>query len=275
MAESNTLRVDVDKVLADKNPRLARLLPRFVTAYLKRIVHQDEVNFILESYSHLDPIKFIRATLRHMEISYTSHNIGKLPRSGRYLFASNHPFGGMDGMMLCDELYTYFGETLIIVNDILMNLRPINPLFIPVNKHGRQNSEYARNFKTAMASDVQIATFPAGLCSRRLNGEVRDLKWKSSFVKNAIESRRDIVPVYFDGELSSFFYNLSRIRTMLGIKANIEMLYLVDEMFRQQGRHFNIVFGDPVPWQKLSEDKTPTEWSHEIKRRVYELKKTL
>ena len=219
METNNTLQVDVDKVLADKNPGLARLLPRFIKAYLKRIVHQDEVNYVLRSFSHQPPVEFVRSTLDYMKITHCAVGLERLSCDGRYLFASNHPFGGMDGMMLCDELDSYFGSSRIIVNDILMNLKPLAPLFIPVNKHGRQNSDYAQRFRATLAGNEQIATFPAGLCSRRIRGTVCDLPWKPSFVKNAIESRRDIVPVYFEGKLSNFFYNLSSIRTALGIKA--------------------------------------------------------
>ena len=235
MQTNDILQVDLDKVIADKNPRLARLLPRFLKRYLKRIIHQDEINHVLRSFSHQTPVEFIRSTLSYMEISYRAVGLEQLSDQGRYLFVSNHPFGGMDGMMLCDELDKRFGSGRIIVNDILMNLKPLAPLFVPVNKHGRQNSDYLRFFREALASDDQIATFPAGLCSRRIDGKVCDTKWKSSFVKNAIESQRDIVPVFFEGRLSNFFYNLSSLRKRLGIKANIEMIYLPDEMFSQHG----------------------------------------
>ena len=205
MSDEKTLTVDLEKVIRDKNPALARLLPRFVVAYLKRTIHQDEINRILQAYSHLEPIPFIRAALADMGIRYRAVGLEKLPREGRYLFASNHPFGGMDGMMLCDELERHFGSVKIIVNDLLMHLTPLNPLFIPVNKHGRQKAQYAELFRQNLQSGVQVATFPAGLCSRRHRGVVRDCPWRPSFVKNAIESRRDVVPVYFEGELSSFF----------------------------------------------------------------------
>ena len=268
METNDTLQVDVDKVLADKNPGLARLLPRFVKAYLKRIVHQDEVNYVLRSFSHQPPVGFVRSTLDYMEITHRAVGLERLSLDGRYLFASNHPFGGMDGMMLCDELDNYFGSSRIIVNDILMNLKPLAPLFIPVNKHGRQNSDYAQRFRATLAGNEQIATFPAGLCSRRIKGSVCDLPWKPSFVKNAIESRRDIVPVYFEGKLSNFFYNLSSIRTALGIKANIEMLYLADEMFSQRGRHFDIYFGEPVPWQRLATGEPPVRLAQQIREQA-------
>lgn len=269
MQTNDILQVDLDKVIADKNPRLARLLPRFLKRYLKRIIHQDEINHVLRSFSHQTPVEFIRSTLSYMEISYRAVGLEQLSDQGRYLFVSNHPFGGMDGMMLCDELDKRFGSGRIIVNDILMNLKPLAPLFIPVNKHGRQNSDYLRFFREALASDDQIATFPAGLCSRRIDGKVCDTKWKSSFVKNAIESHRDIVPVFFEGRLSNFFYNLSSLRKRLGIKANIEMIYLPDEMFSQHGRHFDIHFGAPVPWQELAAAGSASQNALRIREMVY------
>lgn len=269
MQTNDILQVDLDKVIADKNPRLARLLPRFLKRYLKRIIHQDEINHVLRSFSHQTPVEFIRSTLSYMEISYRAVGLEQLSDQGRYLFVSNHPFGGMDGMMLCDELDKRFGSGRIIVNDILMNLKPLAPLFVPVNKHGRQNSDYLRFFREALASDDQIATFPAGLCSRRIDGKVCDTKWKSSFVKNAIESQRDIVPVFFEGRLSNFFYNLSSFRKRIGIKANIEMIYLPDEMFSQHGRHFDIHFGAPVPWQELAAAGSASHNAQRIREMVY------
>ena len=249
MSDEKTLTVDLEKVIRDKNPALARLLPRFVVAYLKRTIHQDEINRILQAYSHLEPIPFIRAALADMGIRYRAVGLEKLPREGRYLFASNHPFGGMDGMMLCDELERHFGSVKIIVNDLLMHLTPLNPLFIPVNKHGRQKAQYAELFRQNLQSGVQVATFPAGLCSRRHRGVVRDCPWRPSFVKNAIESR-----------------------TAVGIRANLEMLYLPDEMFRQRGKDFRIRFGKPVPWQRLDDGKPAKVWAERLREYVYKLK---
>ncbi len=266
-----TLTVNLEKVIADKNPALARWLPRFVIAYLKRIVHQDDVNRILHSYAQLPPVEFIRASLQDLRIGYSSVGIERLDPTSRYLFAANHPFGGMDGLMLLDELDRYFSSGRIIVNDLLMNIKPLAPLFVPINKHGRQNSTYARMMHEALEGPEQVATFPAGLCSRRIRGQVCDLDWKPSFIKNAISSHRDIVPVYFEGHLSNFFYNLSNLRTFLGIKANLEMFYLVDELFKQQGRHFHIVFGEPIPWQEIAAEGSPRKWCNEVRQRVYAL----
>ena len=254
MTEENCLQVDLERVIRDKNPSLARRPPRPLLSYLKRTIHQDEINRILKSDPHLDPIGFIRATLADMRIGYRSQGLDRLPADGRYLFVSNHPFGGMDGMgRLCAELSTRFSEVRIIVNDLLMNLRPLAPLFVPVNKHGRQNARHAQTLRGTLEEqwrrtrDVPGRS-PLEKTSRTGSRSALEAQFR---LKNALESRRDIVPVRFDGELSSFFYNLSNLRSALGIRANIEMLYLPDEMFRQKGRRFEIRFGEPVRWQSL------------------------
>ena len=274
MASSDKpLKVDVAQVLRDKNPTLARLTPGLLIRYLRRIVHEDEVNYVLTHFSHLPPVDFVRATLGYMQITYEAHGLGRLDPAGRYLFASNHPFGGMDGMMLAAEVSARFGDVRLLVNDLLMHLRPLAPIFVPVNKHGRQSSAYAEAMRRTFDSAVPVITFPAGLCSRRRKGVVRDLCWKPSFVKKAIESKRDIVPVHFDGRLSGFFYRLANLRTRLGIKANIEMLYLADEMFAQHGRHFDITVGDPIGWQRLADGTPARTWASRIEEIAYGLKK--
>lgn len=188
-------KIDVDAVLAAKAPRIARWVPGFVIRWLKRTIHQDEINYILDEYSALPPQQFIQACFKFWGVTYSVEGLEKLDPKGRYLFASNHPFGGMDGMMLADELVGYFGDARVIVNDLLMHVEPLRPLWIPVNKHGSQCGEYLRRFDEAFASDCPILTFPAGLCSRRRQGVVSDLPWRSNFVKRAAASGRRIVPV--------------------------------------------------------------------------------
>lgn len=265
-------KIDIDKVLAGKSPRLARRIPRFVVNYLKRIVHQDELNYMIENFGDMSPVDFVRHCLNYMGIEYTSSGMEKLDRNGRYIFASNHPFGGMDGMMLADEVSTYMGDVRVIVNDLLMHIEPLRPIFIPVNKLGRQNSESVVAFREAFASDIPIVTFPAGLCSRKSGGKVYDLPWKANFIKRAVSSHRDVVPVYFDGHLSNFFYRLANIRKKLGIKANIEMVYLVNEMFKQRGSRFTILIGDPVPYTTLNSADGLQQSVSMIKNMVYALK---
>jgi len=266
------LEVNVKKILSSKSPKLARWIPPFIVGYLRRIVHEEELNSFLRDFADLSPIDFARATLGRIGIAYHAEGMEKLDPKGRYLLASNHPFGSLDGLILADEVNQYFGDVRLIVNDLLMYLDPLKALFIPVNKHGPQNSSYARQHSDAFDSAIPIITFPAGLCSRRIRGEVRDLPWKPGFVRRAIASQRDIVPVYFDGRLSRFFYNLANVRKKSGVKSNFEMLYLADEMFKLKGNHCTIRIGEPVPWQEVADGRPAAEWAKILYDRVYDMR---
>lgn len=272
---SDTLSVDVKKVLEDKNPSLAKIVPAFLINYLKRIVHQDELNSFLREYGHLKNADIIREGLKFMEISYNVYGSENIPAEGRYLFVSNHPLGGLDGLVFIYELSKYYTEIRFPVNDILTNIRNLDGIFLPINKHGAQGREAARLIEQAYASDCQILYFPAGLCSRKKRGVIKDLTWQKSFISKAVSHRRDVVPAFFTGRNSDFFYNLSNFRKFLGIKANIEMLYLADEMFSQKGKEINLVFGKKIPWQTFDSSRSPVEWAEWVRSVTYSLESVI
>jgi putative hemolysin len=268
-------KIDVEDVIRLKNPSLARAIPKFVINYLKRIIHQDEINNILREYGHLQDSEFIKASLDFMGITYQVFGNENIPSEGRYFFVSNHPLGGLDGLVFMDELSKHFSNIKFPVNDILMNIRNLSGIFLPVNKHGSQAKEAIMSLEKTYASENQILYFPAGLCSRKKKGMIKDLKWQKSFISKAIQHKRDIVPAFFSGRNSNFFYNLSNIRTFFGIRANIEMLYLPDEMFRQKGEKLKLVFGKPIPWQTFDGSRSAMEWAEWVKTKSYELESVL
>ena len=267
--------IDIGAVLQTKALRLSQRIPAFAVQWLRRTIHEAEINHILRTYWDLPPQEFIRACFREWEVTYSAEGLERLDPKGRYLFVANHPFGGMDGMMLADKLIERFGDARVVVNDLLMHLEPLRPLWIPVNKYGAQNAAYARKFDEEMFGERQILTFPAGLCSRRIRGEVTDLPWKSSFLKKAYASQRQIVPLFVEGRLSNFFYRMTALRKMLGVKFNIELLWLPDEMFSQKGRHFRIVAGEPIPMAELQEQGSLHEQTEYIRKKTYFLKNRL
>ena len=268
-------QIDIASVLRQKAPTLSRRIPRFAVEWLRRTVRERDINHILASYWELPPQEFIRACFREWNVAYSTVGLEKLDPAGRYLFVANHPFGGMDGMMLADKLVERFGDARVVVNDLLMHIEPLRPLWIPVNKHGAQNADYARRFDEAFAGDLPILTFPAGLCSRRIGGRIADTEWKTNFLKKAAASGRTIVPVFVEGRLSNFFYRVDRIRKALGVKFNIEMLWLPDEMFSQGGKHFRLVFGEPLSTAELQRFGSLREQTEEVRRKTYFLEKTL
>ena len=207
-----------------------------------------------------------------MEISYNVHNDILTDSARRYIFVSNHPLGGLDGMVLIAYLGDKFKDIKFVVNDLLMHIKPLEPIFVPINKYGKMRQENAKRIFEAYDSDTQILNFPAGLCSRKIKGEITDLEWKKSFISKAIEHERDIVPIFFGGRNSNFFYRLANIRKSLGIKFNIETLYLPDEMFKQNSSAFEIYMGEPISYTHLKDGRSAAEWTEIIRERCYALK---
>jgi 1-acyl-sn-glycerol-3-phosphate acyltransferase len=264
-------RIDVEKVLYSKNPGLRKIVPGFIVNYLKKIVHQDDLNSLLERSGHLRDAELIEAGLQFLGIKATVYGTENIPLEGRYIFVSNHPLGGLDGVVFINELSKIYRDIKFPVNDILTNIENLSGIFLPVNKHGPQGKEAARKIEEAYASESQILYFPAGLCSRKKRGIIKDLPWHKSFIAKSIQHRRDVIPAYFSGRNSNFFYNLSNFRKLIGIRANIEMLYLADEMFRQKDKEIRLVFGKRIPWQTFDKSKTAVEWAAWVKSQSYEL----
>lgn len=266
-----TQKIDVGDVLYSKNPALKKVIPQFVVNYLKRIVHQDDINDFLRECGHLRDADMVSAFLTKFEIKFKVSGTENIPVKGRHIFVSNHPLGGLDGLVFIYELSKHYTDIKFPVNDILTNIENMSGIFLPVNKHGSQGKDAARRIEETYASDSQILYFPAGLCSRKKRGVIRDLTWHKSFISKAVEHKRDVVPAYFSGRNSDFFYNLANIRKFLGIKANIEMLYLADEMFKQKGKEIMLTFGMPIPWQTFDKSKSALDWADWVKSKSYEL----
>jgi 1-acyl-sn-glycerol-3-phosphate acyltransferase len=264
--------IDLEKVIKSKSERLNRLLPRFIKSYLKRIIHQDELNKLLYRNRDKTGLAFIEKILNEFGARLNVSGLENIENTDRFIIASNHPLGGLDGLALMYIAGKIRHDIVFPVNDILMNLPQLRSLFIPINKHG-SNAENAKIIDDTFASDKAILYFPAGLCSRKQPGGICDLEWKKSFITKARKHKRDIVPCHVDGRNSEWFYNLSRFRNRLGIKANIEMLYLVDEMYHQHDKTLTIIFGKPVSWLTFDKRHTDIEWAQLMKRHVYALEK--
>ena len=274
MADDSLFLIDIDKVLREKAPGKAKYIPRFVVSYLKRIVHQDELNAFLRGAQDKVGVDFLKASLDFLDAKLVVRGEENLPADGRLCtFVSNHPLGGQDGLALGYVLGTrYDGKIKYLVNDLLMNLHGLAPLCIPINKTGRQAKDFPRVVEAGFASDNQLLMFPAGLCSRRQKGGIiRDLEWKKAFIVKSVQHRRDVVPIHFDGRNSNFFYNLANVCKALGIKFNIAMLYLADEMLKNRHKTFTITIGKPIPWQTFDKSQTPQQWAQYVKDIVYKL----
>jgi putative hemolysin len=265
--------INVKEVIRKKNPNLVRAMPGFLLRIIKNIIHEDDINYVLHKNGHLYGVEFVDQYFEDIGLTYTCEGQENIPRDGRYIFISNHPLGGLDGMVLISCIGHMFNNRIkFIVNDILLNLKNLEPVFIPVNTLGKQSPDYARMIEDTYASDQQILTFPAGLCSRKIKGKIEDLQWKKNFISKAIHYQRDIIPIHFEGKNSNFFYNLANLRKKIGIKANIEMFFLPHEMFKQKDKQLHMTFGKPISWQTLDKRFPPRTWAQKLKEHVYSLK---
>ncbi len=272
MADDSLFLIDIDKILREKAPKHHKYIPRFLVSYLKKIVHQDELNVFLYESRDKTGVDFLKACLDFLDARLVVRGRENLPEGKLCTFVCNHPLGGQDGLALGYVLGTFYdGRVKYMVNDLLMNLRGLAPLCIPINKTGKQSKDFPRMVEAGFASDDQLIMFPAGLCSRRQNGVIRDLEWKKTFIVKSVEAQRDIVPIHFEGRNSDFFYNLANVCKFLGIKFNIAMLYLADEMLKNRHKTFTITIGKPIPWQTFDNSKTPVRWAAYVKDAVYKL----
>ena len=267
-------QIHLDKILQKKAPQLAKKLPGFVVRWLAKIVHQDDCNDVLRYVGDAKGVEAMNRMVEYFKLTLHLEGTENLPTEGSYIFVSNHPLGGLDGIALSSVIgERYHHRIKYIVNDILYFLKPLQPIFIPINKHGAQSKRAAMAINEALESGDQLVTFPAGLCSRKTKGSIQDPEWKKMFVLKAVEYRRDVIPVFFEGRNSRFFYGLARLRKMLGIKLNLEMFFLPSEVFKQRNATFAIRFGKRIPWQTFGGEKTPQEWADYVKQAVYQLER--
>lgn len=269
--------IDIDNILRSKMGSKAKRIPRFFVSWLKRIAHQDEVNQFLWENKELTGTEWLEACVQYLQMHLDIRGKENLPDKddGKlYTFVSNHPLGGIDGVAIGSIIGRHYDSRFkYLVNDLLMNLPGLAPLCIGINKTGSQSRNFPAMVEAGFSSNDHMVMFPAGLCSRRINGVIRDIPWKKTFISKSVEYKRDIVPIHFSGQNSQFFYRLANICKVLGIKFNIAMLFLVDEMYKNCGKSFQITIGKPIPWQTFDRSKTPAQWAATVQDIVYSLPK--
>lgn len=274
MNESIEKTIDIEKILRDKMGKKARYVPRFVISWLKKIIHEDEVNRFLWENRKLEGTEWLTACVQYLDMTLDIVGAENLPdkHDGKlYTFVSNHPLGGQDGVSLGSIIGQHYdGKFRYLVNDLLLNLPGLKPVSIGINKTGRQNRDFPRMVEVGFNSDNHLLMFPAGLNSRKINGEIHDLPWKKTFITKSVETHRDVVPIHFSGRNSKRFYRIAKFSDRW-LPFNLAMLFLVDEMYRNVGKTFRITIGKPIPWQTFNKTKSPMEWAKFVEDRVYGL----
>ena len=278
MNQETTMRIDVDEVLRQRLPRHYKYIPKFLIRWVERTICQERMNELLVHLEGKKDAEFCRKLMSLLNITVNVNGEEKLPspENRRVVIVSNHPLGGLDGIAYIDYITrVYGGKVNFIVNDILMVLKPLHGVFLPINKHGKQSRQSFKAIEEAFAGNDPIIIFPAGLVSRRSkDGGIADLRWQKMFVNKCIEHQRDVIPMFFGGENSAYFYNFAKWRKRIGLKFNIEMVYLPREMCQSENAVYSINIGDTISWELLkpAEGKNTQDVADQVREIVYKLK---
>ena len=275
MSETIEKTIDIDKILKSKMGDKVKFVPSFAVSWLKRIVHEDEVNKFLWESRNFSGTEWLSECVRYLKMTIHLEGVENLPdkNDGKlYTFVSNHPLGGQDGVALGSIIGTHYdGKFRYLVNDLLLNLPGLKPVSIGINKTGKQSRDFPRMVEAGFQSDNHMLMFPAGLNSRKMSdGTIHDLPWKKTFITKSVEYQRDVVPIHFGGCNSNKFYRIAKFSDKY-LPFNLAMLFLVDEMYKNVGKEFRIAFGKPIPWQTFDKSRTPLEWAQYVEDKVYEL----
>jgi putative hemolysin len=263
--------INIRELMMEKNASLGRLIPGFIYKMIHNIMRLDFMNGFMKRYGHLSGVSFVEAAVKDFEITEEISGLDRVPQGGRYIFASNHPLGGFDSLLLMASVHRHMGAFRFLVNDVLMKIPNLRPVFVPVNKYGGNSRMAARMVEDVYASDMQVLIFPSGYASRKIRGKVMDLSWQKHFISKAIQYKRDVVPVYISGMNSERFYWLARLRSIFRVKWNLEMFLLPDETYRHRKKTVQLIFGEPIAWTVFDKSKSHPEWAEWVREKVYSL----
>lgn len=274
MGQITEKTIDIDSILKNKMGNKAKWVPRPLVSWLKHIAHQDQVNAFLWESRDKTGTPWLEACVDYLKMTLVVEGEKNLPDPSDnrlYTFVSNHPLGGEDGVALGALIGRHYDSRFrYLVNDLLMYLPGLAPLCIPINKTGKASRNFPAMVEAGFQSDNHMLMFPAGLCSRRHKGQIRDIAWKKTFITKSIEYQRDIVPIHFGGQNSDSFYRLANFSDRY-LPFNLAMLFLVDEMYKNVGKTFRVAIGKPIPWQTFDKSKSPAEWAKYVQDIVYNL----
>lgn len=263
--------IDIEGIVKARAGKRAKYIPHFVYAWLKNLIHQDFINgYLREGREGTD---FCQGTLDYLGVTVEVEGLENLPSTadGYCTFVCNHPLGAIDGVTLGAVLGRHYdGRVKYLVNDLLMNLRGLAPLCVPINKIGVQARNLPQMVEAAFTGENHVIMFPAGLCSRRRKGVIRDLPWQKTFVVKSRQHRRSVVPIHFLGQNSNRFYTIANLCKWFHLP-NFAMALLPDEMYRSRGKRYTVRIGKPIPWQTFDKSKSSMEWADFVREEVYKL----
>jgi putative hemolysin len=263
--------IDIEKVIRNSDSKFVRSLPDFIIRWISRVIRQDELNDTINRNRNKTGVPFINDVLKDWNIKISVRGGENVPPSGRFVFAANHPLGGIDALTFLSTIHSFFPDVISPSNQLFNYIPNLRTVILGVNVFGVNTKETVSKFNQLFESDSQIMIFPAGIVSRRTRGLISDPQWQKSFITKSIQFKRDIIPVHISGRNSNLFYFVSNLRKFLGIKMSVEIILLPREMMKQRNSSITLTIGKPIPYQTLASGFNNCDGAQRIKSLVYTL----
>lgn len=265
--------LDLAKAIRESDSKLLRRLPGFIINFLRKVVHEDDINNLLVKVDGLEGVDFHNAVLKEFNIKIDIEGLENIPENGKAFFFANHPYGVADGLILTKIVLDKFGTFKGIGNEAFKYVPALKPYIAVVNAYGTTSKEYIMALEEVFASDLPITHFPAGEVSRKYHGKIQDREWRKSLVSKAVAHNRDLVPFFFHGYNSKLFHGISNIRRMLGIKLNFELALLPHEFFNKRNKTIKVTIGKPISYEVFDKRFNHQEWTDKVREHLYSLEK--
>ncbi len=240
---------------------------------LMKVLKISRLNEIYDKNKHLSDVEFLNAILDELQIEFEipEEDLKRLPKDGAYITISNHPLGGVDGILLLKLMLEREPNFKIIANFLLHRIEPLKPYIMPVNpfenhKDAKSSVVGIKETLRHLSDGKPLGMFPAGEVSTYKDGKlVVDKAWEEGAIKVIRKAQVPVVPIYFHARNSRLFYFLSKIDDTL------RTAKLPSELLTQKDRIIKVRVGKPISVAEQNEHKTIEEYSEFLRKKTYML----
>lgn len=245
----------------------------FIGWLLMKLLKISTLNRIYKRNKHLEELKFLNAILDDFQIKFEipEEDLKRLPKEGAYITVSNHPLGGIDGILLLKLMLEQRKDFKIIANFLLHRIEPMKPFIMPVNpfEERKEVKSSVTGFKHSilhLKDGHPLGIFPAGEVSTYRDGKlVIDRPWEEAAMKLVKKAKVPVVPIYFHAKNSKLFYKLSQISD------TFRTAKLPSELLTQKHRIIKVRIGKPIPIEDQNEHTSLKTYCEFIRRKTYML----
>ncbi len=253
---------------------------RLIIKTIEKVTGRSKLEKLYNQYSKKsnDPKQFWTDILDVLNIKVKNRSKNKIdiPKEGSLMVIANHPFGIIDGLILCSMVSKVRSDFKIMTHETLKFLPQLNDNILPVDFSGsdkdtiKHNLETAKNAKKHLSENGVLIIFPSGSVSvaKNLKSEAKDDKWKTFPAKLAHQTKADILPIYFDGKNGLLFHIFaSKIKS-----STLKYSSYIHETRKKIGKEITIYTGNVIKYNSISHLKNRSELISFLKDKTYELK---